>query len=67
MLTIEPGKVSINFEHIVQSHCNKCLLVFVYDYKPCHIPLKYWCPVKKRDYTRPPPLEVILGGVEGLV
>ena len=29
MLTIEPGMVSIDFEHIVQSHCNMYLLVSV--------------------------------------
>jgi hypothetical protein len=59
--------LTIDFEHIVQSHYNTCLLVSVYDYKPCHIPLQCRCPVKKRDYTISPLLEVILGGVEDLV
>ena len=39
------------FELTVQSHCSTSLLVYVLNYKPFHIPLKYrWCPIKKRDH-----------------
>lgn len=45
LLTIEPKMVFI-FKHISQSHCNTCLLLWsILKDKPCHMLLKYRCPI----------------------
>jgi hypothetical protein len=48
---VEP-RILVHSEHIVQSWCNKCLFGVHHNYKPCHIPLKYGCPIKKSDHIR---------------
>lgn len=41
-----------DFEQILQTHCNTYLLVLIRNYKPCHVQLKYGCPIKKSDHIR---------------
>ena len=36
----------------------------ILDYKPCHIPLKYRCPVKMNDHIRPTCLTTYLKNQE---
>jgi hypothetical protein len=44
----------LHSEHVVWSYCDTCFFyVFSLDHKPCHIPLRYRCPIKEIVHLRP--------------